>query len=158
MAIHKTSTQSHTPIGGTPTTIGEWSCQNCHKSHGGSGVPYLLEGNEEQDCYSSGCHGNISTGANTKNIEGEFGKLYVHPTHAATGKRKNPDDPTNLNVPNRHAECQNCHSPHQAQKELHSTGSNSISQVLSGVWGVLPGASRRPLPGSSLRFRRTRCV
>ena len=44
-----------------------------------------------------------------------------------------------LNVPNRHAECQDCHNSHQAQKGLHSLKSNAISNVLLGVNGLSPG-------------------
>jgi predicted CXXCH cytochrome family protein len=136
-AIHNTSTQSFTPSGGATTTLGEWSCRNCHQSHNGKGVPYLLKDVEEATCYESGCHGSTGTGANTKNIQSEMEKLYSHPI--VHSKHKNPDTPTSLNVPNRHAGCPDCHNSHQAVKGLHTLQSNALSGVLTGTSGVLPG-------------------
>ena len=138
-AIHKTSLQSLTPPKGSVTTMGEWACRTCHQSHGGKGVPYLLKAEEENTCFGSGCHGNVVTGPNTKDIETQFGKLYGHPTISTVGKHRNPDDATSLDVSNRHAECQDCHNSHQAQKGLHAIGSNVRSNVLKGVRGVSPG-------------------
>jgi predicted CXXCH cytochrome family protein len=79
-AVHKTSTQNISKPDSSVTTLGEWSCRNCHQSHGGAGVPYLLISTEENNCYGSGCHGINQTGINTKNIQGEMSKLYRHPT------------------------------------------------------------------------------
>lgn len=138
-AIHSTSLQSHTPPEGTATTIGEWACRSCHQSHGGKGVPYLLKADEENTCFESGCHGNILTGSNTKDIQSVFDKIYSHPTVSTIGKHRNPDDATSLDAANRHAECQDCHNSHQAKKGLHATGSNFVSNVIYGVEGILPG-------------------
>jgi len=140
-AIHRTSVQSYTPTGGSATTIGEWACRNCHQSHGGQGVPYLLQGVEENTCFNSGCHGKSLPGINTKDIQSEFEKLYAHPTVAVTGKHKNPDTQTSLGFSNRHAECQDCHNTHRAEKGLHTVGSNLSSNVLLGASGVIPGIS-----------------
>lgn len=138
-AIHRTSVQTYTPPGSnTATTIGEWACRSCHQSHGGEGVPYLLRAVEENTCFSSGCHGKTLTGINTKNIQGEEEKSYVHPTVSVTGKHKNPDDATSLGLLNRHAECQDCHNTHQSQKGLHTPGSNAVGATLMGVRGVVP--------------------
>ncbi len=138
-AIHRTSTQGYTPPGQAATTVGEWACRNCHISHNGLGVPYLLRYVEENTCYDAGCHGSTVTGANTKNIQSEYDKIYDHPTNTVTGKHRDPDDPVSVNSPNRHAECQDCHNPHRAQKGLHTVGSSAVSGVLLGVRGVLPG-------------------
>jgi predicted CXXCH cytochrome family protein len=141
-AIHRTSTQPITPdSGGMPTTIGEQSCRNCHRSHNGEGVPYLLTGVEENTCYASGCHGSVNKGLNTKDIQSEMAKLYGHPTHTVTGKHKNPDIAASLDMSNRHAECQDCHNSHQARKGLHTTGSNAVSGLLEGSRGVMPGSA-----------------
>lgn len=140
-AIHKTSTQSYTPSGGTATMIGEWACRNCHKSHSGTGTPYILQSPEENTCYASSCHGTTSPGTNTKDIQTVLNKTYVHPTNSVSAKHKNPDNSTSLNVPNRHAECQDCHNPHQAKDGIHTLKSNAISNVLTGVSGMTPGSA-----------------
>jgi predicted CXXCH cytochrome family protein len=137
-SAHSTSSQSYTPTGGSPTTVGEWSCRNCHQSHGGAGVPYLMKDVEEATCYESGCHGTTSTGSTTKNIQSEMQKLYRHPTDDVTGKHKDPDTQASLNVPNRHAECPDCHNSHQEKAGLHPLQSNALSNVLAGTWGVVP--------------------
>ncbi|MFI5253439.1 MAG: cytochrome c3 family protein [Bacteroidota bacterium] len=137
-SVHKTSTQLFVKTDSTTTTVGEWACRSCHKSHGGGGIPYLLNLAEENDCFTSGCHGTNATGVNTKNIQSELNKLYKHPIDKVSGKHKNPDDHTSLNVPNRHSECPDCHNSHRAQKGLHVLQSNSISNVLKGVSGVTP--------------------
>lgn len=138
-AIHRNSTQSYTPPGGAATTVGEWACRSCHQSHGGEGVPYLLRFAEENTCFTSGCHGKSLPASATKNIEGEFEKLYSHPTVSVSGKHKDPDDAASLGSPNRHAECQDCHNGHRSQQGLHASGSNAVSGVLLGVRGVAPG-------------------
>jgi predicted CXXCH cytochrome family protein len=138
-AIHKTSMQSYTPPDGAATTLGEWSCRTCHQSHGGEGIPYLLKSVEENTCFGSGCHGKTNTGLNTKNLQSEYDKNYNHPTVSVFGKHKNPDDANSLGTANRHAECQDCHNSHQAQKGLHTVGGNGISNVLTGVRGVMSG-------------------
>jgi len=140
-AAHKTSTQSYTPAGYSATTIGEWACRNCHQSHNGQGIPYLLDLSEENTCYKAGCHGTASTGINTKDIQTTANKIYKHPTNTVSGKHKNPDNSTSLNSPNRHAECYDCHNPHQAKKGLHTLKNNAVSNVLAGEWGMAPGTA-----------------
>ncbi len=140
-AIHRTSAQVHTPPGQAVTTVGEWACRNCHSSHGGSGLLYLLGQSEENTCYASGCHGSSSTGVNTKNIQSASAKVYSHPTHTVSGKHKNPDTQGSLDASNRHAECEDCHNLHQAKKGLHQAKSNVVSNVLFGARGVTPGSA-----------------
>jgi predicted CXXCH cytochrome family protein len=138
-SIHATSRQNTTPPGGALTTVGERACRNCHASHGGTGVPYLQPLSEENTCYAAGCHGSVSSGASTKNIQSTAEKFYAHPVNTESGKHTHPDTPNSRNVPNRHAECQDCHSPHAARKGLHTEGNNTVSNVLLGVPGVIPG-------------------
>ena len=141
-AIHKTSTQAYvTETDSVHTTVGEWACRDCHKSHNGKGVPYLLNEVEENTCFASGCHGSSLTGVNTKNIQNEFSKTIRHPTTDVTGKHRNPDNQASLNVPNRHSECSDCHNSHQAKKGLHTPGTNLISNVLFGTRGISPATS-----------------
>lgn len=138
-SIHNTSAQLYTPPRGTITSVGEWSCRNCHTAHGGAGSPYLLNRVEEQTCFTAGCHGQTSPAPTTKNIQTTLAKTYRHPTADVNGKHRNPDNATSLNVPNRHAECADCHNAHEATKGLHTTGTNQVSNVLRGVRGVVPG-------------------
>lgn len=141
-AIHRTSAQTITPDSTTgSTTVGERACRNCHKSHSGEGVPYLLTKVEEQTCYTSGCHGSVETGVNTKDIQTEMEKLYSHPTNTTVGRHRNPDQPSTLDIASRHAECQDCHNSHQSRKELHTIGTNVLSGALAGAKGVVPGVT-----------------
>jgi predicted CXXCH cytochrome family protein len=140
VSVHDVSTQAYTPSGESPTTIGEWACRNCHRSHTGGGTPYLLQLSEENTCYQAGCHG-TSPGTSTKNIQSAANKTYAHPVNTLSGKHLNPDNATSLNVPNRHAECYDCHDTHQAQDGLHAARTNAASSVLKGVWGVTPGSA-----------------
>lgn len=137
-SAHRTSNQVYTPAESGTTTVGESSCRSCHKSHSGAGKPYLRPMIEENNCFQSGCHGNTSKGVNTKDVQTTFQKTFAHPTITVSGKHINPDNSTSLNVPNRHAECEDCHNSHQLQKGLHSTKSNQVSNVLKGVRGVTP--------------------
>lgn len=140
-AGHRTSTQLTTTPSGVSTTVGERACRSCHDSHGGGGVPFLLAAAEENTCFAAGCHGARRPGESTKNIQSSLEKLYAHPTVSADGRHRNPDLPENLNDPNRHAECGDCHDPHQAQAGLHTPGSNAVSPVLRGAPGVMPSPS-----------------
>jgi predicted CXXCH cytochrome family protein len=140
-AGHRVSTQAYSLSGSSVTTVGEWACRSCHQSHNGLGIPYLLTGVEENTCYVSGCHGSVSPGVDTKNIQSELDKMYSHPTNTVVGKHKNPDTPTSLNVPNRHAECADCHNSHQAKSGLHILQSNLVSNVLLGVSGIVPNST-----------------
>ncbi len=139
-SVHQVSAVSYTPASGAATTVGEWSCRDCHKAHGASSAQaYLLSGAEEATCYT--CHGNPPlTGA--KNIKSLFLKTYKHPTETVSAKHKDPEqDGTNFTYSptnNRHAECQDCHNPHQAKTGTHTAPTNLISNVLLGQWGVEP--------------------
>ncbi|MDI6767460.1 MAG: hypothetical protein QME52_11615 [Bacteroidota bacterium] len=137
-SAHRTSNQTYTTPGSSITTVGEWSCRSCHKSHSGAGKPYLRPMVEENNCFQSGCHGNTSKGVSTKDVQTTFQKTFTHPTITVSGKHLNPDNSTSLNIPNRHAECEDCHNSHQLQKGLNSTKSNQVSNVLKGVRGVTP--------------------
>lgn len=137
-SAHRLSVQAFTPAGLPQTTVGEWSCRSCHKSHNGEGVPYLLTKTEEMTCYESGCHGTQNTGPDTKDIQTHADKFYAHPTGSVMSAHKNPDNQASLGPANRHAECQDCHNSHRAKEGLHTPGSNAVSGVISGVSGVQP--------------------
>jgi len=132
-AVHNSSVQNYTPPGGTATTIGEWACRNCHKAHGGTGAPYILKLSEENTCYESSCHGTVPS-PTTSDIKTQLDKTYAHPTNIESGKHKNPD--TQATLADRHAECQDCHNPHQATGVTHDGTTRTPSGVLRGTWGV----------------------
>ncbi|MBI5882692.1 MAG: hypothetical protein HZB91_06260 [Elusimicrobia bacterium] len=136
-SAHAVSNAAYTPPGGTATTVKEYSCRNCHKPHGASTAQaYILRAAEESTCYL--CHGSTPlTGA--KNLQSLFAKTYKHPTGTTAGVHKNPEtDAANLGTGKRHAECWDCHNPHQAKTGTHATPGNLISNVLLGAWGVEP--------------------
>lgn len=130
-SIHQTSAQAiNNPAGETQpipeTTVGQAACMNCHKSHAGAGLPYLTRKTEENTCYngtSTSCHG--TSGA--KKIQPLFTKAKHHPVETS-GKHKNLDVlyDTDLGAGNRHAECYDCHNPHQTK--------NLPQRVTAGSW------------------------
>lgn len=139
-SAHQASLVTYTPPGGAATNVGEWSCRNCHRSHGASATQaYLLRGAEEATCFQ--CHGNPPlTGA--KNIQALFLKTYKHPTATVSGKHIDPEqDGSNYTYSpanNRHSECQDCHDQHQAKTGTHTPPTNLVSNALLGQWGVEP--------------------
>jgi len=149
-SIHRTSTAAYTPAGGAATTVGENSCRNCHKPHSSGGTPYVLRAVEENTCYESGCHGTLNPGVNTTPasnlVQPELSKTHAHPVNTFSGLHKNrkyalgKETPAELGSANRHAECMDCHNPHQAQPAVATAtrGALRISAALKGVWGVEP--------------------
>lgn len=145
---------SYTPPGGSATTVGEHSCRSCHKPHSSGGTPYVLRAVEQNTCYESGCHGTLNPGVNTtpaaRLIQPELSKARRHPVDTYDGRHKNRkyDPLTGKETPaemsdgaNRHAECMDCHNPHQAQQTITpitARGAIGISAALKGVWGVQP--------------------
>ncbi len=121
LSAHNTSIQTYTRTGSLPTTVGGFSCIACHKPHTGGGTP-LLRGAEELTCYDAGCHGgnNPITGNTTqgaKNIQPEMIKAWSHPTNTISSLHKNifgGETQAQLDA-NRHAECMDCHNPHQVR-------------------------------------------
>ncbi|MBI5239162.1 MAG: hypothetical protein HY926_01690, partial [Elusimicrobia bacterium] len=139
-SAHAVSHLAYTPPGGSATTVREYSCRSCHQTHGASTAQaYLLRGAEENTCYL--CHGSPAL-SGAKNIKNLFAKAYKHPTETSAGLHKNPElDASNLGPGRRHAECWDCHNPHQAQTGTHTVGTasgNLIGKALLGQWGVEP--------------------
>ncbi len=155
-SIHQSSTKtipaglSHTGY----TTVATNACESCHKPHSATNASRLIKGVEEATC--DPCHkGTTNGGITAKNVSnaagGPFAKIYTHPTFTVSGKHTpinaspvtttNTEASTNLNSPNRHAECSDCHNPHAAKSGLHTTTTNIVSNVLSGAWGIEPGSA-----------------
>ncbi|MGB9772918.1 MAG: cytochrome c3 family protein [Bacteroidota bacterium] len=159
-SAHQSSTKTM-PIGLSHTgytTVATNGCESCHKPHGAPGAGHLLNAAEQGTC--DPCHkGTANGGITDKNVSnssgGPFAKAYRHPTYTVDNKH-NPvnaspaatnsptENSTDVSVPNRHAECVDCHNPHAAKNGLHSVGSNAASNVLSGVWGLEPANPSTP--------------
>ncbi len=97
-------------------------CGSCHVGHGVSGQPMLGEV-EEEVCFR--CHGadeartreiaagNLAAGAELQDLEREFRKPYRHPVVEGSGHSPTERlDGGALTLVN-HAECVDCHNPHQ---------------------------------------------
>jgi len=136
-SAHRNSNAVFTPEGEETTTVGERSCRGCHKVHGASSAQaYILRGSEENTCYT--CHGSPSL-IGAKDIQSLYAKASRHPTEDVTGVHINPEkNASNLGAGRRHAECWDCHNPHQAQVGTHETPGNKIGKSLLGGWGVEP--------------------
>ncbi len=112
---------------------------------------------EEKFCYQ--CHSSTSnpnagsnqdyygvksmTNANSLKIEQAFGYTYTHPV-TTSGRHKPIESASDLADGNRHAECEDCHSPHAAQQGTHNGSSNLVSNALKGTWGVEPTSWANP--------------
>lgn len=96
-------------------------CGSCHVGHGVIDQPMLAQ-SEEQMCYQ--CHGSsekqsamksaglLAQQANPQNVEQVFSKIYRHPVVEGTGHSPTEKLP-NLTSSVDHAECVDCHNPHQ---------------------------------------------
>ncbi len=97
-------------------------CGSCHVGHGMAGEP-MLEAGEEEMCYL--CHGDsdkqsemkskgrLSPSANPKDIEREFNKPFRHPVLEGSGHSPDERLPAYRGAEVSHAECVDCHNPHQ---------------------------------------------
>ena len=149
-------------------------CLSCHLSHGGAAGKHLLKGRDADDVNKPmvgeewtclNCHnGKMKDTSNnyTKDVNTVLNYLYTHDSktidnkHIATrftsGVPAVREDPSNLNIPNQHAECTDCHNPHGAKKGNHSAGGpdgNRIGKNLIGTWGVQPVWAAAGLPATS---------
>lgn len=109
-------------------------CGSCHVGHGLSNQPMLSDA-EEDACYQ--CHGSadkrsamisagkLSPAAELADIEREFAKAYSHPVDN-TGEHS-PDErlPSFSKSQISHAECVDCHNPHQ---RIHK-GTGQVARV-----------------------------
>jgi predicted CXXCH cytochrome family protein len=100
-------------------------CGSCHVGHGLSNEP-MLSASEEEACYQ--CHGSsdqqsrmISSGrlapaASPADIKREFEKPYRHPVESSGERGEHlPNErlPNFSKTQTTHAECVDCHNPHQ---------------------------------------------
>ncbi len=97
-------------------------CGSCHVGHGMASEP-MLAASQEQFCYK--CHGSeenrsemksqgkLAEGALLADIEREFEKPYRHPVEEALGHSPVEKLPNIDGGTIEHAECVDCHNPHQ---------------------------------------------
>lgn len=97
-------------------------CGSCHVGHGIPGEP-MLNKSEEEFCYQ--CHGSaearsgmietgkLSSAAALSDIEAEFQKTYRHPVVEGVGHSPVEELPRLGAGSIRHAECVDCHNPHE---------------------------------------------
>jgi predicted CXXCH cytochrome family protein len=97
-------------------------CGSCHVGHGMKKEP-MLSAAEEEMCYH--CHGSQESQAAMRqagrlaeyaapvNIEREFEKMYRHPVKEGTGHSATERLPGITGTAVNHAECVDCHNPHQ---------------------------------------------
>jgi predicted CXXCH cytochrome family protein len=97
-------------------------CGSCHVGHGVSEEPMLTH-SEEEFCYQ--CHGSeakqstmksvgkLAEAANLADIEREFDKPYRHPVVEGFGHSPTEELPSYRSSGASHAECVDCHNPHQ---------------------------------------------
>lgn len=89
------------------------TCADCHESHG-SDYPALVRYDEDtatENIMCLRCHdGNVAQ----KNISADLLKAYRHPTLYQENKHSNTENYQNMPLVDRHAECADCHDPHQA--------------------------------------------
>jgi predicted CXXCH cytochrome family protein len=97
-------------------------CGSCHVGHGLSGEP-MLQQSEEEMCYQ--CHGSsekrsrmvelglLSGAAVLTDVEAQFQKTYRHPVVEGVGHSPLEQLPALGGGTVGHAECVDCHNPHQ---------------------------------------------
>jgi len=141
-------------------------CLSCHRSHGGVVGKHLLKGRDADDINKPmvgeewtclNCHNgkmkdtNATNSIFIKDINAVLSSTYAHdskgtynthiPTRFPSGTPSVREDQLNLDSPNRHAECPDCHNPHGAKKGNHTVGGitgNRVGKNLIGAWGVQP--------------------
>ena len=97
-------------------------CGSCHVGHGEPGEPMLAHA-EEEFCYQ--CHGSetsrstmrasgrLAVEASLSDIERQFQKMYRHPVVDGSGHSPTERLPDVIRGSVNHAECVDCHNPHQ---------------------------------------------
>lgn len=152
------------------STVNSLGCVNCHRPHNGEGKPYLLRKIEENTCFKGAGSGTTSTVpchgvGGAKDIQTSLARFYSHPVEDLTkvGQHSNLDVLYGVSVisdggtgitwaADKHAECTDCHNPHQAKAGNHTdpsditntmypaTPSNLVSKSgpLKGVTGIEP--------------------
>lgn len=97
-------------------------CGSCHVGHGMLNEP-MLEKSEEHFCYQ--CHGSaeerarmeasgrLVSGSRLKDLRVEFNKSSSHPVERGSGHSPTEQLPNFSGAKSSHAECVDCHNPHE---------------------------------------------
>jgi len=113
------------------------SCDNCHQVHGwpdGTNsiqkYPTLLVEREENLCFT--CHDGSPV---APDLRANFMKPSRHPTTDYSGRHTTTEggNPASYGITNRHAECVDCHNPHQLVTQTTPPLAPSASSRLSGL-------------------------
>lgn len=130
--------------GTTPAVSGKTAVGAVH----GNTNPSLLAGTTNPNgtpstfvCYN--CHGNGTTGTNysNKDIATQIAKTRNHPSnadnvHSSFTEFYNAAFGNTLGVTGRHANCLDCHHPHEAKTGLSPSPGNTAGGALNGAWGA----------------------
>lgn len=119
------------------------SCGSCHVGHGLTGQP-MLEKSEEDFCYQ--CHGSdderarmVAQGrlvpdARLRDLRREFEKPYAHPVLRGGGHSSDERLPRYAGAKASHAECVDCHNPHDRVLRSKQTPAGVPGYSLSGQY------------------------
>lgn len=147
---HGNSSETYPRHGGREVRL----CLQCHDPHGRSEegvdlIPAMLREVEEKGCMGGGgqyggCHsaGRADRPDLAKDLESEHRKQHSHRVSRRTLWHR-PDEveeavPGETAASMRHVECVDCHNPHMARPGLHQEGTNEVSPILFGAYGVRP--------------------
>ncbi|MBC7093783.1 hypothetical protein H5T53_07255 [Candidatus Bipolaricaulota bacterium] len=133
------------------------TCGDCHNSHG-SDYP-ALQRYPEDTANTSGeclrCHSDAGPGPDI----GIFltNKPYSHPTLTVSGYvyHSNTENYANMPLASRHAECVDCHDPHQADRDdgsIAAPGARKPIAGVSGLWIDFTGTSWDSWPPPSNQY------
>lgn len=142
-SAHALSTVAVAPkaqLGGY-TTVNEFACSNCHRSHNALGMGLLRKNPDSpayvdetsQACFT--CHdGSDNLNQPLLNVTGAFNGQQGHP-FADTGNSHTMGEPVVLDR-NRHTSCADCHNAHAAQPTTSFPATPDLRSSQIGVAGV----------------------
>lgn len=119
-------------------------CVNCHNPHGykdGTGLVSSMAWRREeilcQDCHD---------GTPAPDVYSEVTETSSHPVTTYSGRHAASEDGTaaNFGTANRHAECVDCHNPHQAKADTPAPTAPNASNRIKGVSRVSVGTGANP--------------
>jgi predicted CXXCH cytochrome family protein len=124
----------------SPTTD---QCGTCHRSHTAQGQQLRSTAAEEETCFS--CHTGGGTGTNVQpaftSRTNTLTRIFNHAVSATSNIHRSEEIVGfNFSGPNRHIECEDCHSPHSSARSA-VPGANaapSIQQEMFHSTGAMP--------------------
>lgn len=135
LSPHGSAPNTWDGVGTDPWPDSDWTsvdtnaCLNCHTSHSAGGPRLLKSAGEEENCLV--CHnGHVAD----TDIDRVLNKLYMHPVRDTSGVH----DPTEeIEVQERHVECEDCHDPHIAATNTGTEDDAALAHVpgvtISGI-------------------------